>query len=172
MEWTIARDRWQLHLKSRGAYYTDWAARLDEIHRREPNNGAGAAALAMRALAVLLERCRLDRLTRHQHILFRLGELIAHVEGAAVFSERVAQKPTEAIALDVPTRQALARIFARDAALKVATDGLRWALGAGQTDPNLAGSLNLPAIYQVQDGLIADMDMVAEKLNQVFAKPA
>ena len=29
MEWTIARDRWQLHLKTRGAYYHDWAARLD-----------------------------------------------------------------------------------------------------------------------------------------------
>ena len=26
MEWTIARDRWQLHLKSRGQYYLDWAA--------------------------------------------------------------------------------------------------------------------------------------------------
>ena len=33
MEWTIARDRWQLHLKTRGAYYNDWAARLDKIQR-------------------------------------------------------------------------------------------------------------------------------------------
>ena len=33
MEWTIARDRWQLHLKSRGAYYNDWADRLDELHQ-------------------------------------------------------------------------------------------------------------------------------------------
>ena len=26
MEWTIARDRWQLHLKTTGAHYPDWAA--------------------------------------------------------------------------------------------------------------------------------------------------
>lgn len=168
MEWTIARDRWQLHLKSRGAFYTDWANKLDQVHRQEPDNGAGVAALAMRALAVILERCRIDRLTRNQHILFRLGELIAYAETAAIFAERVVQKPTEAIPLDVPTRQAMARVHAREAALKIATDGLRWAIGAGQTDPNLAGSLNLPAIYAAQAGLIEDMDLIATKLNAAF----
>jgi hypothetical protein len=169
MEWTIARDRWQLHLKSRGDYYKEWANRLALVHREQPENGADYAAMAMRALATILERCRLDRLTRNQHILFRLGELVAYVETAAIFAERVAGKPTEAIALDVPTRQALSRIFGRQAALKVATDGLRWAIGAGQTDPDLACSLDLPGIYQAQEGLIVDMDFAAEELNKAFA---
>lgn len=168
MEWTIARDRWQLHLKTRGAYYQDWAARLETVHQREPNNGAGVAALALRALAVILERCRLDKLTRQQHILFRLGELIAQSEAAAIFAERVVQSPTEAISLDLPTRQALSRIYARQAALDVATDGLRWAIGAGQTDPRLADTLSLPAIYQAQSGLLADMDYCAAQLNRTF----
>ncbi len=168
MEWTIARDRWQLHLKSRGDYYQEWAARLDAVHAAEPENGANFAALALRALAVILERCRLDRLTRNQHVLFRLGELVAYAETAALFAERVVQKPTAAIPLDVPTRQALSRIHGREAALKVATDGLRWTIGAGQSDPDLAHSLNLPAIYQAQTGLIADMDFAAEKLNETF----
>ena len=168
MEWTIARDRWQLHLKTRGAYYADWAARLDQAHRAEPNNGANVAAMAMRALTVLLERCRVDRLTRNQHILFRLGELIAYAETAAIFSEFVTSHPTSAINMNVPTHQAMARIHAREAALKVATDGLRWSIGAGQTDPNLAQSLNLPGIYQAQAGLIEDMDFVAQKLNEAF----
>ncbi len=57
MEWTIARDRWQLHLKSRGEFYNEWAARLDGLHRQQPENGANYAAMAMRALAVILERC-------------------------------------------------------------------------------------------------------------------
>jgi alkylation response protein AidB-like acyl-CoA dehydrogenase len=169
LEWTIARDRWQAHLKSRGAYYNDWAARLDAIHAREPENGANVAALAMRALAVVLERCRADRLTRQQHVLFRLGELIAPVEVAAIFAERVVEKPTEAIDLDIPTRQAMSRIFARETALKVATEGLHWTIGAGQSDPDLATRLNLPAIYQAQAGLIPDMDFVAQQLYTVFA---
>jgi hypothetical protein len=50
----------------------------------------------------------------------------------------------------------------------VATDGLRWAIGAGQTDPALAQSLDLPGIYQAQDGLVADMDFAAGQLVKAF----
>jgi alkylation response protein AidB-like acyl-CoA dehydrogenase len=166
MEWTIARDRWQEHLKSRGAYYNDWAARLAAIGRTEA--GSESAVLALRALAVILERSRLDHLTRNQHILFRLGELIAHAETAAIFAERALAHPSAAGRIDPPTLQAMARVEARRAALKVATDGLRWITGAGQTDPNLAGLLNLPAIYAAQAGLIGDMDCVAAGLNSAF----
>jgi len=168
MEWTIARDRWQLHLKTRMAYYNDWAERMEGLHQSQPENGANYAALALRALSVILERCRLDRLTRQQHVLFRLGELVAYAETAAIFAERVMDKPTTAVSLDIPTRQALARIHGREAALKVATDGLRWTIGAGQTDPDLANSLNLPGIYQAQAGLLEDMDQAAASLNKAF----
>ncbi len=168
MEWTIARDRWQLHLKTQGAYYRDWAAKLEQLQASTPDSGAGTAALAMRALTVLLERCRLDRLTRNQHILFRLGELIAFAETAAIFAERSASKPSAAVPFAPATLRAMARVHARDAALKVANDGLRWAIGAGQTDPNLAGSLNLPAIFAAQSGLIDDMNLVAGKLIEAF----
>jgi len=168
MEWTIARDRWQQHLKTRGAYYNDWAAKLDRVHQAEPHNGANVAGSALRALAVILERCRLDRLTRNQHVLFRLGKLVALGETAAIFAERVAAKPTKAVVLAVETRQALARISARDAALRIAAEGLQWLIGAGQTDPNLADSLNLPGIYQAQAGLIEDMDFAAKRLVEAF----
>jgi len=163
LEWTIARDRWQRHLKSRGSFHADWAARLDEIP-----DGA-AAALALRALGTILERCRLDRLTRNQHVLFRLGELVTQAETAAVFIERAATAPSEATPLDPQTWSALARIHARQAALQVASDGLRWAIGAGQTDPDLAASLDLPAIYAAQQGLIQDMDLAAKGLSETFS---
>ena len=175
MEWTIARDRWQLHLKTRGEYYKAWGERLRSVEQAEPGNGAAMASLALCALAEILEACRIERLTRNQHVLFRLGEMIAQAEAAAVFAGRVQSKPTEAIPLDVPTRQALSRIYARGAALNVAAQGMQWvtgALGEGAslTGESLAGSLNLPAIYQAQDGLIADMDFAAEQLNQAFPK--
>lgn len=170
LEWTIARDRWQFHLKTKGAFYNDWAAQLETLARAHSDTGASAAALAMRALAVIMERCRLDRLTRNQHILFRLGELIAWAETAAIFAERAATKPSTATPLQPDTLKAMARVHAREAAMKVAADGLRWAISAGQTDPNLAGSLNLPAIYAAQAGQIEDMNVVAEKL--IAAYPA
>jgi alkylation response protein AidB-like acyl-CoA dehydrogenase len=168
MEWTIARDRWQQHLKSRGAFYSDWADKLDQLAATDDSSGASTAALTMRALAMILERCRADRLTRNQHMLFRLGELIAFAETAAIFSERAITSPSDVAGLDQETLKAMARIHARDAALKVAADGLRWSIGAGQTDPNLDQSLNLPAIYQTQAGLMEDMDLVSAKLVEAF----
>lgn len=168
MEWTIARDRWQQHLKTKGAYYQDWAKKLDALQEREPENGAGYAALAMRALAVILEQARLDRLTRNQHILFRLGELIAWAETAAMFAERVVDKPTEGINLDVPTRQALARIYARQAAFKVGVEGMQWLVGACQTNMNLGREVNTVAIFTAQMGMIQDMDYAMEQLVKAF----
>ncbi|HXY41568.1 MAG TPA: acyl-CoA dehydrogenase, partial [Vicinamibacteria bacterium] len=168
MEWTIARDRWQLHLKSRGEYYKEWAKKAEARHAQNPNVGASHAAVALRALAALLERARLDKLTRNQHLLFRLGELIAYGETAANFAERAACRPTNASGLQPATLQAMARIHAREAVLKVASDGLRWANGAGQSDPGLARALQLEAAFAAQAGLVEDMDRVAADLSQAF----
>ena len=168
MEWTIARDRWQLHLKSRGQYYLDWAARAEKRHAQSPQVGAGLAAMALRSLAALLERARLDRLTRNQHVLFRLGELIAYAETAALFAERAASAPTRASGLEPSTLEAMARVHAREAALKVASEGLRWAIGAGQSDPNLKQQLKLDAAVDAQAGLVEDMDNIAADLVRAF----
>jgi alkylation response protein AidB-like acyl-CoA dehydrogenase len=168
MEWTIARDRWQLHLKSRGQYYHEWAARADARHAESPNTGSGLAAAALRALAVLLERARVDRLTRNQHVLFRLGELIAYAETAALFSERSATAPSKVFGLEPPTLEAMARVHAREAFLKVAVEGLRWANAAGQTDPSLGATLGVEAALAAQTGLVEDMDRIAGDLVQAF----
>jgi alkylation response protein AidB-like acyl-CoA dehydrogenase len=168
MEWTIARDRWQLHLKSRGQYYVDWAARAEKRQAQSPNVGAGLAAMALRSIGALLERARLDRLTRNQHVLFRLGELIAYAETAALFAERAAAAPTTASGLEETTLAAMARVHAREACLKVATEGLRWAVGAGQTDPALKEQLHLDAAVAAQAGLVEDMDAIARDLVRAF----
>ncbi|MBI5510687.1 MAG: acyl-CoA dehydrogenase family protein [Deltaproteobacteria bacterium] len=165
LEWTIARDRWQHHLKTRGAYYKDWAARLNAQAQKSPDCGLATAALAMQALTVVLERARIDRLTRHQHVLFRLGELITLAETAAIFSERVAKEPSTASPVKASAHKALARLHARDAALRVVTDGARWLMGAGQTDPQLLTSLAQDAVLRAQAGLIDDMTEVAHAIR-------
>ena len=75
---------------------------------------------------------------------------------------------------DATALAAISRIFARDAALKVAEDGLRWVVGAeGISDAEMDGfetSLGLPAIHRAQSGLISDMDYVADVLYGRAAK--
>jgi alkylation response protein AidB-like acyl-CoA dehydrogenase len=168
MEWTIARDRWQAHLKTRGAHYLDWAARLEAHHAAHPAAGAGTAAVALRSLAALLERCRLDRLTRNQHVLFRLGDLVAWAEGAAVFSERAVTAPTHAVPFTPAQQQTMARVFARQAAHRVATEGLQWALGAGASPQALVPAIGLEAALAAQAGLVEDMDRVSADLVAAY----
>ena len=168
LEWTTARDRWQLHLKSRGAHYLDWAERAERLHAERKDVGANHAAVALRRLATILERCRLDKLTRHQHVLFRLGELVAQAEGAAVFAQRAATAPTTAIPLPPATLAAMSRVFAREAAARVAFEGARWAIAAGQTDPEFLRSLDLNQVLAGQAGGIEDMDVIAGSLAETF----
>ena len=171
MEMTISRDRWQLHLKTRGQHYRDQARQLEAVHAAAPHAGADLAALALEALAAVMERARLAKLTRNQHVLFRLGELIAHAEGAASLARRAAAEGAGRFAAKADRRfgpdalAAFSRVAARDAALKVATDGLRWTRGAdGIADGELAAfsaAAGIGAIQAAQAGLLADMDRVA-----------
>ena len=174
MEMTISRDRWQLHLKTRGQHYHERARQAEALHAAHPNIGADIAALALHALAELMEKARVSRLTRFQHVLLRLGEWIAYAECAATLARRAALKAEGRLnekandRFDAPAQAAISRIFAREAALKVAQDGLRWVTGGGGVSeadlPAFELALGLPAIRRSQVGLLADMDYVADVL--------
>jgi len=180
MEMTISRDRWQLHLKTRGQHYHDRAKEFEALHARHANVGADIAALALHALAEIMEKARVARLTRYQHILLRLGELIAYAECAGSLARRAALLADGKLnekanrRFDTTALAAISRVFARDAALKVAEEGLRWVIGAGGiSDADIAGfetSLGLPAIHRAQSGLISDLDYVADVLYGRAAK--
>jgi alkylation response protein AidB-like acyl-CoA dehydrogenase len=182
MEMTISRDRWQSHLKTRGQHYHEQARRFEGLHARHPGVGANFAALALHALAEVMEKARLTRLTRYQHILLRLGELAAYAECAGSLSRRASlmaegklnEKASQRF--DAAALAALARIFGREAALKVGEDGLRWTTGAGGVSDSemtvFEVALGLPAIHRAQAGLISDMDYIGDVLYGRASKSA
>ncbi len=171
MEMTISRDRWQQHLKTRGQHYRDAAAAMDALHTTDPAVGADVVALANRALATIMETAREHRLTRNQHLLFRLGSLIADVEAAGALARRAVamgagKLPPKAVErLDLGGYQAASRVFAREAANRVAVEGMRWVLGSAEPGTldaaALAHNAELDAIERAQPGLLSDMDAVS-----------
>jgi alkylation response protein AidB-like acyl-CoA dehydrogenase len=171
MEMTIARDRWQQHLKSRGAYYGEAAAGLDELHTAAPNCGAGIAALAHRALAAVMEAARVHRLTRNQHLLFRIGELVAITECSASLARRAAAAADGTLdskadrRLDPAALAAASRVYAREAARRVAQDGVAQIIGSAQPDTFATGDLEnavgVTDVLAAQSGLADDMDTVS-----------
>jgi alkylation response protein AidB-like acyl-CoA dehydrogenase len=182
MEMTISRDRWQLHLKTRGQHYHERAREFEALHAKHPEVGANIAALSLHALAEVMEKCRVAKLTRHQHILLRLGELIAYAECAGSLARRAALmadgRLTEKASrrFDAAALATISRVFAREAALKVAEEGLRWVIGAGGvSDSEMAGfeaRLTLPAVHVAQAGLMKDMDSIADVLYGRTTKEA
>jgi alkylation response protein AidB-like acyl-CoA dehydrogenase len=174
MEMTISRDRWQSHLKTRGEHYHIQARALEALHAKHPTVGANVAALALHALAEVMEKARSGRLTRYQHILLRLGELIAYAESAGSLARRAAMLANGRLnekanrRFDATALECLSRIFARQAASKVAEDGMRWIAGSGGVSEAetgaFAASLGMPAIHRAQAGLLSDMDLIADVL--------
>ncbi len=172
MEMTICRDRWQTHLKTHGQFYHDLARQLEELHRQNERVGAQIVSYCLHGLAELLEVARSQRLTRHQHILFRLGELIAYSEGAASLARRAAQAAEGGLNAKAYTRfnpvdlAALSRIFARESAMKMVSEGARWIGGLVSESEamNLEKKSFIPQIYRAQAGLIQDMDHIADVL--------
>ncbi len=114
------------------------------------------------------------RLTRHQHVSMRLGELACWVECSAALARKVRlaeKRQLHAKAnhrFDPQTLAALSRTFARESARKVGEDGLAWIAGAGDvsnTDvTEFERALKLNAIHLAQSGLISDMDCIVESL--------
>jgi alkylation response protein AidB-like acyl-CoA dehydrogenase len=147
---------------------------MDELHTKHPEVGANVACLGLRALAELLETSRVQRLTRHQHILFRLGELIAYAECAGSLAKRAARAAGGDLNEKAHTRfdakalAAISRYFAREAAMKIAADGMSWIAGAGGIQvgelADFERRMGISAINRAQLGLIQDMDYIADVL--------
>jgi alkylation response protein AidB-like acyl-CoA dehydrogenase len=174
MEMTIARDRWQQHLKTRGQHYHDRAREMEALESASPGCGGRFAALALHSLAEVLERFRAQRLTRHQHVLFRAGRMVAVAEGAMVLAKRAARAARGELhekadrRFDAAGLAAVSRANGREAAFEVMQEGLRWAVGAdGVPAAELAAfttALRFPEISAAQAGLVSDLDLVADAL--------
>ncbi|MDH3754708.1 MAG: acyl-CoA dehydrogenase family protein [Acidimicrobiia bacterium] len=179
MEMTISRDRWQQHLKTRGAYYRDAATALEALHATNPECGADVAALASHALAVVMESARVHRLTRNQHLLFRLGELVSLAECAGALARRSARATDGTLSskadrrLDDKALAAVSRVFAREAAARVGQEGVAQVLRAAEPDTfdpaALAQSVGLEQIFAAQTGMASDMDEVATSVYEAAA---
>jgi len=169
MQWTIARDRWRVHLQGRGEFYKKMAAGLDGLHLQAPDVGADAAAIAVRAVYEATERARVGRLTRNQHVLFRLGEMMMQAEIAANFCRYAAGRGDDRYKpLFAPAAvKQMSRVCARSAAIDVVGEAVRW-IGGCDTDgagaADLDRALGVAQANQACRGLVADMDAVAHAI--------
>jgi len=166
LQWTIGRDRWQQHLKTRGQMWEEAARSMDDFGKREPDTGAELAAAALRCIGQTMERARVARLTRHQHVLFRMGEMVALAETAAVMCRWAARMDHDPKRSDAATMRAMARIYAREVLGAVVQESMKWLRGADAVDAagasETARVMGADAMWRGYGSLLADMDRVAK----------
>jgi alkylation response protein AidB-like acyl-CoA dehydrogenase len=144
------------------------------VHREHGTVGAGVAALAAHALAEVLDRCRVARLTRQQHVLLRLGELITYVECAGALARRAARAFDGQLNEKADRRftpeglAAVSRVFARTTACEAARTGSSLVVGAGGVTedelPEFEAALRPAEVHRAQLGAFEDMGRVADEV--------
>ncbi|MBI3548244.1 MAG: acyl-CoA dehydrogenase family protein [Elusimicrobia bacterium] len=170
LELTTFRQRWQDNINADGRYYDKIAEEMEALHAKGPEVGAGSAALALRALSKILQSCYDQKLTNNQIVHMKLGELMAYAEVAAAFCRESARETlSEAVFVDKDTWRAMSRVHAAHSAAWISSEGLSLVAGCSDIDTvGLVDGLNLKAIAKAQKGKVADMDLIGNKLVEVF----
>lgn len=167
---TIARDRWRLHLQTKGEFYLNFVREMEELAGRAPESGAAVSAEAARALSEIFETCRVAHLTRNQHVLFTLGLLCARVEVAAAFARKAASGNPDTSRLPAATLSAMSRLWARRAAKEVISEGLSLVVGGrALCGPALREFEKRVHLERIHDELCGELDDLGEVARALTA---
>ena len=185
MEMTISRDRWQLHLKTRGRHYHERAREFEALDARHPDrrrrlrragaacpgrsDGAGAGGPADPVPAHSAAAGRMDRVCR-------VRRQPGAPRGAAWPKDGSTRRPTsDSIRRPWRRSRASSRAKRRSRSPRKVCGGSSapWpasAAGGASEAAAFEAALNLSAIHRAQVGLLADMDFVADVLYGRAAK--
>ncbi len=156
----IAMFRLRTTVRSKGAYYGDMAGRLETL---EASTGGPFLSKVIRALNEVVLSSRAHKLTRSQHVMFLLGDMMTWCEVADAVCRKAAQAGSG------PRSRAFllaaARLFALEAAETVQRSGLRIARGCGKDLAEAARAMDDLSREDAMGSYLSDMDAVASELR-------
>jgi alkylation response protein AidB-like acyl-CoA dehydrogenase len=162
----IGTYRWRTTIRKKGAFYKKLADELSAIHDSISNIGADTVSDAAKILNILIMELHNVRLTRHQHILFSLADLVTLVEVYAALIKKTANyKNVESKAYK---RLVLSsRILAADLAVRIQSEAQSLLLGTDSIDQDKAMKIlaSLPIKpLKAKQNIITCMDELATLL--------
>ncbi|MGD8386429.1 MAG: acyl-CoA dehydrogenase family protein [Desulfobacteraceae bacterium] len=155
----IAMFRLRESVRSKGRYYADMA---DVLEGLPESCGGPVLGRAVRALNGTLLAARKHRLTRSQHVMFLLADMMTWCEVGDALCRKAAQG--DAGLRSVEFIQAASRLFAQEALEVVHREGLRIARGCGDVVPDAVESLKDLNPEQAVEGYLESMDRIAQEL--------
>ena len=157
----IGMFRMREAVRSKGRYYLDMAEGLAGL---PPETGAPWVADALRVLAETISAARDLKLTKSQHVMFLLADMMTWCEVAEALCHKAAvYQGGKKWSPDF--LKAVARLFARQVAELVRGNGAKILRGAERVCPDADRILAKLGADGAQAGLIKDMDLVAAELT-------
>ncbi len=155
----ISMFRLRATVRSKGAYYRDMAQGLEQL---DAATGGPFLSEALRVLNEVVLSARKHKLTRSQHVMFLLADMMTWSEVGEVFCRKAARVETGSGGKDFLC--AAARLFALEAVETVQRNGLRIVCGCGEELTQAAEALGRLDPAQGAQTYLSDMDRVAREL--------
>jgi alkylation response protein AidB-like acyl-CoA dehydrogenase len=163
----IALFRWRATVKSKGKFYGDMAAEMETLAASHPEIGAEIYGQATKALNDTILFAHKKKLTKSQHVMFCLADMMTYVE-VGISMARRAKELSGQDAVQTKKVLAMSRIFANEVAEVVSRNTKRIILGTGLTDGDPMSEFGAGMSDNTLTGsykdLIKDMDTVADIL--------
>ncbi len=163
----ISTFRWKITRKTKGKYYGDISSEMEELNNTLNDAGCKFYGLAARALNDTIMIVHDNKLTRKQHIMFALSDMMTHVEVGASMA-RKAKSLVEAGDPEAEKIKAMSRIFANETAQVVTHNILKILMGSGVFDQKIVSdfmeTISYNKLLGSYENVIKDMDMVADIL--------
>ena len=155
----IAMFRMRETVRSKGAYYGGMADGLEALPE---TTGGPFLAGAVRSLNGLIQAARKNKLTKSQHVMFLLADMMTWCEVGNALCTKAAGGKTGARSAEFV--QAAARLFALEAVETVARNGLRIVRGTGKDLADAFGALESLDPPGGATTYMEDMDLIAREL--------
>jgi len=156
----ISMFRLRSTVRSKGGFYREMAERLTEL---PAETGGAILARAMGAMNEVILAARRDKLTKSQHVMFLLADMMTWTEvgsslchKAATYGGGQTRSPS--------FLKAAARMFAREAAEKVYINSLRITQGCETRIDDMTERIASIRLGEAMAGSLEDMDELAEEL--------
>lgn len=161
----ISTFRWKATRKSKGEFYQVICREMEALDNIEKEAGCWVYGLSADVLNDTIMEVHENRLTREQHVMFSLADMITHVEvGASLARKAVAL--TKAGHSEAEKISAMSRIFADEVAQLVSRNALKILLGSGvfnkDTIQDFMESHSFDLLICSSLHVIKDMDRVAD----------
>lgn len=156
----IATFRLRNTVRSKGAFYGEMADRVENLPE---DCGGTVLAKALRAINSLVFNARKNKLTKSQHVMFLLAEIMIWSEVGNALCHKAAvynggqDRSTDFI-------KACARLFAREVVEKVYLNGIKISKGCGPILEEAIEDLNSLNVGDTMKGCLQDMDLVSSEL--------